>query len=111
MLARGQRLKRSEFTRSFSLGTRAHGKVVTLVYSPAPKFQASVVVPKKVHKRAVDRNRLRRRLYGILYARRHTLLASVIVLVKPPAATLPYEAVRGELTLLLSRVGEVPRAR
>ena len=44
-----------------------HSPAFTLVYSPDENFHGAVVVGKKIYKKAVDRNRLRRGLYNALY--------------------------------------------
>lgn len=87
MLKKKERLTKKEFDRSFSLGRRAHTSLFTLVSHTSDDFHGAVVVGKKVFKRAVDRNRLRRRLYNILYrlSRANNLKGVYIILTKPTA--------------------------
>ncbi len=85
MLAKEQRLSVAAFAKVFATGKRLHLPQVSLVYVPSDTFRAAVVVGKKVAKKAVDRNTLRRRVYTQL--REITIDASlpvsVLVLVKP----------------------------
>lgn len=67
MLTKKQRLTKKEFDHVFKNGKRVHSPSLQLIYTPGEQFHGAAVVGKKVHKRAVDRNRLRRRLYGVLY--------------------------------------------
>lgn len=53
----------------YSRGHVVRGKFAVLKYAPNPKrkqWRAAVVVSKKVHKSAVVRNRIRRRVYEII---------------------------------------------
>ncbi len=67
MLKKKERLTKKEFDRFFSIGKRIHSPALTLLYTPDETFHGAVVVGKKIYKKAVDRNRLRRRLYNALY--------------------------------------------
>lgn len=67
MLKKQQRLSRAEFDTAFKAGRRYHSPTLTLIHVPGEAFHGSVVVGKKVAKRAVARNLLRRRIYGALY--------------------------------------------
>ncbi len=66
MLPKKERLSREEFNRFFSVGKRFSAPSLQVVYTPHETFHASVVVPKKVSKRAVLRNKIRRRIYDIV---------------------------------------------
>ncbi len=46
-----------------------HTPLFQLIYAPYPTLHASVVVSKKISKHAVDRNKIRRRVYDV--ARRY----------------------------------------
>lgn len=95
MFKKQQRLTRPEFTHYFACGQRHHFTHYTILTAPlrgggAP-YQVAVVVGKKVAKRAVRRNRLRRRVYAVTRA----VLAStdftgaMVILIKPAFASLP----------------------
>ena len=91
MLKKKERLTRKEFDRSFSVGKRLHNPFLQLIYAQSDTFHGSVVVGKKVAKKAVDRNRMRRRIYAILYAslRKMSSPRTVILIAKPSFASLP----------------------
>lgn len=66
MLRKKERLKRADFSHFFSLGKRTHTPYFTIVFAPHTTSHGSVVVSKKIARKAVDRNKLRRRIYDIL---------------------------------------------
>ena len=68
MLSKKQRLSQAEFTKFFKSGKRHRSPTATLIVSPHDSFHGAVVVSKKVSKKAVTRNTLRRRVYAQLYA-------------------------------------------
>ena len=68
MLAKKQRLTQAEFSKFFKAGKRHHSPSATLIVASHPTFHGAVVVSKKVSKKAVVRNTLRRRVYAQLYA-------------------------------------------
>jgi ribonuclease P protein component len=106
MLPARERLTRADFCRFFASGARAHSPALTLVYATHTHFHASVVVSKKVAPRAVDRNKLRRRIYDILkrYRSARGVTGVYIVLTKPGARTLTYRALKDELTTRLNAI-------
>jgi ribonuclease P protein component len=79
---------------------------LTVIYTPETTLRGAVVVSKKVAKAAVTRNTIRRRLYAALrqIAEETGLTGVVIVVVKPPLATLPRVAQHEALRTLLSQV-------
>ncbi len=86
MLAKKQRLTTKEFDVVFKSGKRVHSPTMQLIYTPGDTFHGAAVVGKKVYKRAVDRNRLRRRLYGVLYRhQKQQGYAGTYILVAKPA--------------------------
>lgn len=87
MLPKAQRLTTKQFHDFFPTGRRFHSPVCTIVYTPHDTFRGAVVVGKKVHKRAVVRNTLRRRIYGQLYRQigKKSKTGVFIVLTKPTA--------------------------
>jgi len=72
MLSKKERLSRKEFNRFFSLGKKNNSQTFTLVYTPHPTFHASVVVPKKIERSAVKRNKTRRQIYDIVRSHQKT---------------------------------------
>lgn len=103
MLPKRQRLTKKEFDRFFSAGKRGHSPLFTLIHSPGDQFHGAVVVGKKVFKRAVDRNRLRRRLYNALYGLSvaNNLRGVYIVLTKPAAAPATFSELKEALRKLI----------
>lgn len=85
MLAKTQRLNRIEFTKHFTAGKRFHSPVATLIVSPHSTFHGAVVVSKKVSKKAVERNTLRRRAYAQLYQLSKNNVSGVYILILKPA--------------------------
>ena len=107
MLAKTNRLSRALFADYFSRGKRLHSEHFTVVYSPADVCKVSVVVSKKVAKKAHDRNRLKRQVYGyirVLY-KEQSLYGVFMVFPKPAlaklAATPRQKAIMTELPRLL----------
>ncbi len=105
MLKKKERLTKKEFDRFFATGARKHGQLFTLIFSPAADFHGAVVVGKKVHKRAVDRNQLRRRLYSILYrlSRDQGLTGVYIILTKPPAASAGFAELKSSVEKIIPK--------
>lgn len=100
MLSKKERLTRQDFSRFFSSGRRYHSSFFTLVYTPSPALHASVVVPKKVVPKAVDRNTIRRRLYSTLRGEHGVF----IVLLKKPGTLVAPEVLRESLRTEVGRL-------
>lgn len=85
MLKKKERLTRVAFNHAFSTGSRTHTPYFQLVVANSTTFHGSVVVSKKVYKKAVDRNTQRRRLYAQLYLfhKAHASTKTFIVITKP----------------------------
>lgn len=85
MLAKTERLSRTDFATVFRNGKRHHSGSATLITSPHPRFHGAVVVSKKVSKKAVTRNKLRRRVYGLLttHLKQRGWQGVIMVIVKP----------------------------
>lgn len=66
MLAKTARLSVKEFDQYFKTGKRFHFTHCTIIYAPCESLHGSVVVSKKVSKKAVTRNTIRRRVYAQL---------------------------------------------
>lgn len=106
MLKKSERLDRSSFTNYFKKGKKVNGAYTTIVTHPSPTFLASVVVGKKVSKKAVTRNLIRRRLYGILelYRQKQKFTGVYIIIAKPEINKLTKKAFA---TTLHEEVGRV----
>ncbi|OGG41462.1 ribonuclease P protein component [Candidatus Kaiserbacteria bacterium RIFCSPHIGHO2_01_FULL_46_22] len=105
MLNKKERLTKKEFDRFFSSGRRFHSPLFTLIHSQETSFHGAVVVGKKVFKRAVDRNRLRRRLYNILYrlSRESEQSGVYIILTKPQAGMVSFDELKKALESLVTQ--------
>ncbi len=103
MLAKKNRLNREAFNKVFSHGKRFHGETMQLIVAPSPTFHGSVVVGKKVFSHAVQRNKLRRRIYAQLAAHQNESAYTCIVIVKPTIKTLPVAKIKEEIVGLLKK--------
>lgn len=105
MLPKSARLSRHEFSAVFTRPEkRAHFPEYSLHFLSSPTFKTSVIVGKKVAKRAVDRNQLRREVYGGLQTQLKSETnptGNYIFILKPPFAKLSkakrQEVIRGLL--------------
>lgn len=104
MLAKKNRLTREAFNEHFAKGKRFHGTFVQLIMSPSKEAHGSVVVGKKVFPRAVDRNRLRRRIYPLLREHFKNNPSVCIVITKPALKNVPILEVKTELKNLLLKL-------
>jgi ribonuclease P protein component len=108
MLKKKERLTRKEFDRSFSIGKRLHGTNVQLIFSPSETFHCSVVVGKKVSKKAVERNKLRRRVYAVayIYHKDTRIEKTFIIVLKPSAKTADPALLQEEVLELLKKASK-----
>lgn len=95
----------------YQTGKSAYSQRAKLMWVPAGSLRVAVVVSKKVHKSAVVRNRIRRRLYEILrtYMLENGVAKASIVLVvqNESLATAPAEEVREEIVSLLQKMDNI----
>lgn len=103
MLSKKKRLTKKEFDYVFKNGKRVHSPVVQLIYLPKGDFHGAAVVGKKVHRRAVRRNRLRRQMYGALYRhqKKGGYEGTYIVIAKPALEQVAAVQVASEVTRAL----------
>ncbi len=66
MFKKKQRFNRKDFKKVFKEGKRINNKNISISYIYNDKTKTSVVVGKKIAKKATERNLLRRRVYFIL---------------------------------------------
>lgn len=106
MLKKRERLTTQEFDRYFTSGKRIHHTLFTLVYTPHEEFHGAVVVGKKVSKKAVERNRIRRRAYNALYtlSREHNLCGVFIILTKAPIIDVTFSEIKEALNEVVGRL-------
>lgn len=89
MLSKKERLSRETFNRFFVSGKRFNTDSLTLVYTPHPTLHVAIVISKKVAKKAVARNKLRRQLYALV---REIMVHSVWIIVVRKTAKIPSRA-------------------
>lgn len=106
MLPKQNRPSHSEFDACFKGGKRYHSDYFQVIHCPASEFQVGVVVGKKVYKKAVDRNQLRRRVYALAAELWTTGVASgrFLLLVKKEAKTAPRPTLKKDLTTIIGRI-------
>jgi len=112
MLARDNRLRKAhEITRVYKRGTYGGGGAISVKAAASGRSQtrAVVVVGKKVSKRAVVRNRLRRRLLGDLKSRWATVRAGydIVVTVHHDLSELSSTELRQQFAKALERAGAI----
>lgn len=90
MLPKKKRLTKKDFN---SLKTKVvfRGKYLDIAVSPQKETKTSCIVSKKTLKKAVERNRVRRRIYGIL--RKETTKNPYFILIYPKQNALKAEYV------------------
>lgn len=69
----------------------------TVVFFRSPAFKAAVVVSKKIAKTAVQRNRLRRRIYAALAETMDGIQTTTVVYPNMTALAAPAAAIRKDL--------------
>lgn len=108
MLPSKKRLSRPSFS-SF-LGSRdlknTFNQLGTLKYKKSPENQVSIVISSKVEKRAVYRNRLKRRIYNIFndYFRSTQDSNQFVLYVSKQASLLDYENIKTSLNELFKKI-------
>ena len=106
MVARPNRIPRHLFPTYFASGKRFHSTHFTIIATNTKDFKVSTVVSKKVAKSAVDRNRLRRRAYGVMERQyqQEQLAGTYIILYKPGALRSQRLVLQNELETLLAQI-------
>jgi len=106
MLKKSQRLTRVAFMDCFSKGKRIHATYSTSIISPATILQCAVVVGKKVSKKAVTRNTLRRSAYGVIerLVKERPVQGMFIFVLKPTVAGISRAALQTALEAEFGRV-------
>ena len=110
MLPKAHRITTGEMKTLSRPITRSHQSAFTLLYFAAPSDKkVAVVVSKKVSKKAVVRNRLRRQIYAHVAALLDTLPTGYyLVRVQPDISLLSSKDVREQLSVAF---GEISKAR
>ncbi len=108
MLSRHERLTTAAFTECFRSGKRTHTTFATYIVCPGTSFSCAVVVGKKVAKRAIVRNRIRRQLTALYRTLAMGVSAAVIVIVKPGVKNLSRKE---RARVMLLEFGELMKKR
>ncbi|MBX2866503.1 ribonuclease P protein component [Candidatus Kaiserbacteria bacterium] len=105
MIAKKQRLTTRAFHTFFAEGKKIHTPLFTAVYTPHATLHVSVVVSKKVARRAVDRNKLRRRVYNAVrtYVEKHNSDGVFIFLMKKEAFKVEYAVLKDGIETFLNK--------
>ena len=111
MLPKKERLSRTEFNQFFSMGKHIHSPSFQIVYVSRDSLHASVVVSKKIARHAVQRNKIRRRIYDILrnYRSEKSLRGVFIFLVKPHILTIEYQVLKNEVRACIESIVKTNR--
>lgn len=96
-------------TAVYRRGTTVRGPLMSLKYAPRradQSYRAAVVVSKKVHKSAVVRNRIRRRVFELIRLKQDQLGAVdvVITVFSEQVASLPADQLRAQVDSLLAKI-------
>ena len=101
-------LRRNDFAKVFSGGIRLNTQVVTIVVRPngADHPRLGLAVPRRVARRAVARNRLKRRIRESFRHHAERLVGlDVVVLVRPGAEKMDSKRFGGQLARQWERAG------
>jgi len=109
--SRSLRLRlKSEFQAVYTQGKRTRGKIMTIIvyYPPeSQEFKAGFTVRKKFYKRAVDRNKIKRRLREIVRLNKNRLLQNIWFVVHAERGILDvsWQTLTDEFNELCGRAG------
>ncbi len=106
MMRRNHRLSRAAFDEVFTQDKISHSPVFIKKAKKVDswnEYAVSVVIPKKVTRRAVMRNRIKRRIYGMIreFLPELPLPERIILILKKDPQKLSNKALRDELRHLL----------
>lgn len=100
--------------RTYRTGRSIRSSVITLRFAtttPGRRYRVAVVVSRKVHKSAVVRNRIRRRIYEQVRLAPNVPMAIdlVFTVFNDQVATMPSEKLQATIRDLLAKVAEQPQ--
>lgn len=109
MLPKKYRLvSKKDFARIAKKGKRSYGKLLTLVYMPSAEpntYRYGLVISKKVSKRAVVRNKIKRQISSYLAGRMHqNKLHAINAMILVKSVPDSYNALIADLEYVLSSV-------
>jgi len=99
----------NSLTAVYKRGVTVRGPLINLKYSPRKPgtgYRAAVVVSKKVHKLAVVRNRIRRRIFELVRLNQATIgdVDVVLTVFSDQIASLPAAQLHEQVTTLLVKI-------
>lgn len=106
MLPKAKRLATKDVA-SLTNGRSVFGTLLSLRFRQASVFKCSVSVSKKVAPRAVDRNRIRRRVYAAVEKAsiKDALKVYMLIMPKKEAMTAPLVDIASEVAALMKKAG------
>ena len=106
MLAKSNRLTTKQFDQYFKTGKRFHFTHCTIVYTPLSTLHGSVSIGKKVSKKAVIRNLIRRRVYAQIRSGclEQNQTGVFIVIIKPAYMQLTRKAALADISAHIADV-------
>lgn len=111
MIPKQHRLAKKDFDLIFKKGRRIHGKTFSLIISlskdKSEDYKIGVVVTKKVCKKAVDRNKLKRQIRNTIS--RYIMKAlptgqKIVVMAFPTPKPRKYQGIKEELVELFKKI-------
>lgn len=96
----------------YQKGRSVYGDHCKLLWQPAQKqnYRVAVVVSKKIHKSAVARNRVRRRIYEVVrtYAKDNSLRSDIVIIVQKDSLIMStHQELQAEISKLLKKTTSV----
>ena len=93
----------------YKRGQTVRGPLLSLKYSPrkpGSKYRAAVVVSKKIHKSAVVRNRIRRRIFEIIRLNQNALgsVDIIVTVFSDQVAELPATELNQQVSAMLAKI-------
>lgn len=105
MMPKKRRVSRRGFEKVLSMGRTYHSSHFSIRIYEADKGKFATVVSKKVALRAVDRNKLRRRVYAALQSLilDPTASPTIVVFAKKGASALRFKDIVAEIWLIIEK--------
>lgn len=102
MLSKRQRIKSSDFKKIYTKGRSVNkSSFLKLRYLPSEHFKAAVLVPKKVIKKRVLRNKQKRRILALLRIYQEKLSFAVVITVFKDTKDLSFVDLEKELKKIM----------
>ena len=101
MLKKQNKLNTKDIKELITAGKRVYGTLFSVVYKPKNTNKFGVTVSKKVYKKAVDRNRAKRRVFGALKDVSPKNIGHYNISVKSKLNTVPFTDISKDLNSVL----------